>query len=324
MKSIYTFKTVAILLIIFFILGNKVVAQNDTIYFMKSGYIVNKQSVKKSDVDSIKFYSIDTLVFIKNNQIIKKQSIKTTDVDSAIFYKPSIPTVTDYDGNVYKTVMIGNQIWMSENLKTTHYTDGTSIPLEPNNDDWNLLLSSNKAYCWYNNDISNKAIHGALYTWSAAMNGTISSNSNPSGVQGACPSGWHLPSEEEWIQLIVFLTENGYSYDGIRYYFSSNNIVAKSLASTTGWNSSISVGSVGNTDYPECRNKTGFSAFPSGFRNDNGLFKLNGNNTAWWCSYDGGLPNEATFYYITYDSNGILGGAFFYKSYGLSVRCVKD
>jgi uncharacterized protein (TIGR02145 family) len=113
--------------------------------------------------------------------------------------------VNDIDGNVYNTVTIGTQIWMAENLKTTKYSDGTNIPLVNSNTSWASLPASSKAYSWYNNDLSNKNVFGALYTWSAATNGAAISSSNPSNVQGVCPTGWHLPSKSEFDQLINYL-----------------------------------------------------------------------------------------------------------------------
>jgi len=93
-------------------------------------------------------------------------------------------TVTDYDGNVYNTVIIGDQIWLKENLKSLHYNDGNEIP----------------GAVAYNNDDSLGAIYGLLYTWDAAMNG-----SNVPGTQGVCPCEWHLPTSAEWSELENFL-----------------------------------------------------------------------------------------------------------------------
>jgi len=89
-------------------------------------------------------------------------------------------TVTDYDGNVYQTVQIGNQLWMKENLRSVHYADGTAIP----------------EVASYNDSDSLAAIYGLLYTWNAAMNNTTTPM-----TQGACPNGWHLPAKEEYIEL---------------------------------------------------------------------------------------------------------------------------
>ncbi len=93
-------------------------------------------------------------------------------------------TVTDYDGNIYKTVKVGNQIWMAENLRSTHYADGTLIP---------DVVS-------YNNSDSLEAIYGKLYTWHAAMK-----NSTSQKTQGVSPDGWHIPSDAEWKELENYL-----------------------------------------------------------------------------------------------------------------------
>ncbi|MBP5710484.1 MAG: hypothetical protein J6W84_05860, partial [Bacteroidales bacterium] len=116
-------------------------------------------------------------------------------------------TVTDIDGNTYNTVYIGRQCWMKENLRTTTYADGINITkakntcqgadVSPNND------NTNPSSCYYypNNDSSNVYERGLLYTWPAVMKGAGSSGSNPSGILGVCPFGWHVPSSREWCEL---------------------------------------------------------------------------------------------------------------------------
>ena len=107
---------------------------------------------------------------------------------------PGIPTVTDYDGNVYQTVQIGLQCWMAENLRTTHFADGTFIPMGVVGDESNFTY-----YRYYpNGDSTIVNVYGYHYNWKTAMHGAGSSNSNPSNQQGVCPSGWHLPSRAEW------------------------------------------------------------------------------------------------------------------------------
>ena len=113
---------------------------------------------------------------------------------------PSGNTVIDYDGNEYQIVQIGDQEWMAENLKVTHYADGTTIPLVEGTVEWTELDTDGKAYCWYENNTSLKDTYGALYTWPAAMKGAVNS-----GVQGVCPDGWHMPSEAEWKVLEMTL-----------------------------------------------------------------------------------------------------------------------
>ena len=88
-------------------------------------------------------------------------------------------TITDYDGNTYHTVKIGNQWWMASNLETTHYADGSEIPRVESKAVWEALDSEDSAYCYYNNNSSQEAFtYGALYTWAAALNGAESSDSN--------------------------------------------------------------------------------------------------------------------------------------------------
>jgi uncharacterized protein (TIGR02145 family) len=160
-------------------------------------------------------------------------------------------TVTDYDGNVYHTVQIGAQCWMKENLRTTHYADGVAIPTTSS-------YSSTVAYRYYpNNSASNAVTYGLLYNWTATMHGVESSDANPSGVQGVCPDGWHVPSDNEWTQLTDYVS----SRSVWRCNGSSNNI-AKALASKIGWNSSSGSCYVGNT--PSNNNATRFSAIPAG------------------------------------------------------------
>jgi uncharacterized protein (TIGR02145 family) len=102
------------------------------------------------------------------------------------------PSVTDIDGNIYNSVKIGNQVWLAENLKTTKFKDGTSIPLVTDQTQWNNLLSP--GYCWYYNDeTAYKELYGALYNWYAVFN------------QNICPTGWHVPSDGEWTELSNYL-----------------------------------------------------------------------------------------------------------------------
>lgn len=104
-------------------------------------------------------------------------------------------TVKDYDGNVYKTVKIGNQVWMAENLRTTRYNDGKLVPYVTDNTEWSNL--STPGYCYYNNDITNKDIYGAFYNWYAVNTGKLA------------PKGGHIPTEAEWKVLTDYLGGEG-------------------------------------------------------------------------------------------------------------------
>lgn len=165
-----------------------------------------------------------------------------------------ISTVSDVDGNVYKTVQIGNQCWMKENMRATRYADSTLIEL-------NGEQSTTVPYIYYpGNSSSNVAMFGLLYNWVAAMHNSASSSQNPSGVQGICPTGWHLPSSAEWAQLTNYVSsQSEYLCGGIE------GNIAKSLADTTcwvytGWGTCASNCCPGYD--PPSNNSTGFSALP--------------------------------------------------------------
>jgi uncharacterized protein (TIGR02145 family) len=217
-------------------------------------------------------------------------------------------TVVDNDGNSYKMVTIGTQTWMSENLKTTKYNDGTSIPFISDSTTW--YYTTTPGFCYYNNDAAtNKQMYGALYNWYVVD--TISN-----GNKNLCPVGWHVPTDEEWSNLLSYLIEKGYNFDGSTV----ENKLAKALASAEGWLTSPNVGSVGNTDYPEKRNITGFSAVPGGYRNKFGAFCEGGNHTYWWSSTG---FSKVRFLGMSYKQPEvkILNED---KSPGHSVRCLKN
>jgi uncharacterized protein (TIGR02145 family) len=191
-------------------------------------------------------------------------------------------TFTDpRDGQTYKTVKIGNQTWFAQNLNYK------------TNDSW-----------WYNNDEANGKVYGRLYTWDAAKT--------------ACPKGWHLPSDDEWNQLQNYLSENGYSCDGVVGHVG----IAKSLATNSGWKSSDVRGGVGNSDFPEYRNKTGFSALPGGGLEAYGSFHDLGYIGYWWSSTEH-LGTHAWCRVLVND-NVRLRRDFTIKEDGFSVRCLKD
>lgn len=252
------------LIVLMMLLAQMTKAQNDTMYVMKDGVVTHKISVKEFDVDSI------------------------------IFYKPQVhnpPTVVDIDGNVYKIVTIGEQTWMAENLKTTKYNNGISIPLVTDNTVWvsNINNQTSKPMMsWYNNDITNKTVYGALYNWYA-----LSSTTN--GKKNICPIGWHIPSDAEWTIL-----EN---YIGTQ--------VAKKLKSKTGWKDEIN----GTDDY-------GFSGFPGGYRGVNGTFYSSGTLGYWWnsTSYDIYESWTRNMFYADDAVEKSRGS----KAAGFSVRCVMD
>ena len=230
-----------------------------------------------------------------------------TAVVDAGYSCPGAATVTDYDNNTYNTVQIGNQCWMKENLRTTHYSDGTSIPMGNS-------TSNTTAYYYVDNNISNVSTYGYLYNWLAVMGNSSSSSANPSGVQGICPTGWHVPSDAEWIQL------SDYVGSQTQYQCSANSAyIAKALASTSGWAIIMSnLCAVGLE--PSSNNSTGFSALPAGCYGSN--LSSFGSDADFWSATQ--IYGNFVYYrQITYS------GAYLYrngndKSYGYSVRCLRD
>ena len=179
MKSINTLKKVSLATFLTFVLSfSSVFAQNDTMYIMKSGAIVGQYNVN-------------------------------TEVDSVIFYKPTIEETTSgtfidsRDGNEYNWVQIGDQIWMAENLKYLPSVVGSGTGSETT--PYYYVYGYNGTNVADAKATDNYATYGVLYNWTAAMDGEASSTTNPSGIQGVCPAGWHLPSDAEWTELTDYL-----------------------------------------------------------------------------------------------------------------------
>jgi uncharacterized protein (TIGR02145 family) len=213
--------------------------------------------------------------------------------------------VKDVDGNLYTTIKIGAQVWISENLKTTRYKDGTAIPVVTDNTAWSGLTTP--GYCWYNNDAASfKATYGAMYNWYSVTTGNL------------CPAGWHAPTDAEWTTLENYLIANGYNYDGTLI----GSKIAKALTSTTLWTSSTNAGAVGNIDYPAKRNATGFTALPGGFRDNSGVFSGIGDYSDWWSATEGDASN-ALGRGLSFSFIGV-GRYNFSKRGGFYVRCIRN
>ncbi len=232
----------------------------------------------------------------------KKKELKYVNgtITSVIYENTSL--VTDIDDNVYHTVTIGKQVWMVENLKTTKYSDGTSITNITNNAAWVNLTTG--AYCDYDNAPSNSATYGRLYNWYAATD-----------ARNICPTGWHIPSETEWATLITYLggdsIAGGKLNDTGTIHWKSPNIWAT--------------------------NETGFTALPGGFRftyhgtetsNYQGTFNFVGDCGNWWSStewssYGENSPSSALIRMTFYNYSKVARGAR-EKTYGISIRCMKD
>ncbi len=212
------------------------------------------------------------------------------------------------DGTKYKTVIIGDREWMAENLK---YLPKVNDP----------ATSSETEACYYVYDYdginvaeakstANYQTYGVLYNWPAAMNGEATSNTIPSGVKGICPEGWHLPSDEEWKQLEMFLG------------------MTRQQANDNSWRGAEEGGKMkhAGTEYwgspnTGATNSSGFTALPGGYFYDNKFFYKIGDGF-WWSSTQN-LSDDAWFRVLGNNDNKIFRGNF-YKKNGLSVRCIKD
>lgn len=201
--------------------------------------------------------------------------------------------VIDMDGNIYKIVTIGTQVWMAENLKTTKYSNGDEIPDEIEGTEWLNLKTG--AYCWYNNSENTyKNTFGALYNWYAVHDS-----------RNLCPTGWHIPSENEWAILTTYL---------------GGESVAGGKLKETGTNHWQSP----NTG---ATNETGFSALAGGYRyyemmGGIELFYGFGSYGCWWAITD--YSSEFAWYQtLSYNSNDAFQSND-WKSNGFSVRCLRD
>ncbi len=246
------------------------------------------------------------------NDTIEIAPIESEDIIIQMNPVPGCPDVFyDYDGNAYTATNIDGQCWMAQNLKVTHFSDGTDIPLAASYSAWTALTVSDPGYCYYGNDSNNVAIYGLLYNWAAAMNGDTSTVNNPSGVNGACPTGWHLPSDAEWDELGAFIADdNGGMASGYQFTDGNWKKVGKHLKSTTAWTTA------GTDDYS-------FNGLPAGYRAYSGSFTDIEVNANWWTTTEVNA-NIANGWGLEDSSHKFLHLTLAYKLGGFSVRCIRD
>ena len=201
------------------------------------------------------------------------------------------PKVTDVDGNSYKTVYVGTQQWMGENLKTAKYSDGTPIPNVTDNTEWSTLTTD--AWSYYNNDAANNTKYGKLYNWYA-------SSPTTNGNKNVCPSGWHVPNSEDWSVIIEYLGGEGIAGDKMREVGSTN------------WGTS----NTGN-------NLSNMTGLPAGWRDgSNGIFGALGTNCFWWSNSEFTSTNAWLIDIGSYAPRAFRNEH--YKKTGFSIRCLKD
>ena len=217
-------------------------------------------------------------------------------------------TVTDVDGNTYNYLTYGDQACTVDNAEMETYRDGTPIPQVTDDTEWTNLTTG--AWAYWDNDPTK----GKLYNWYAVM-GIHDTDPNTANKEFA-PEGWHLPTDAEWTILEEHLIANGYNYDGT----TNENKIAKSMASTTGWDSSSATGIPGNNQ--SLNNSSGFNAFPEGYRFYDGSFYDEGSDAIFWSSTESSTTN-AWYRFLFNNFSGLIrstGG----KREGFSVRFVRD
>lgn len=196
-------------------------------------------------------------------------------------------TVTDIDGNVYNTVIIGKQVWMVENLKVTHFQNGDEIPVVADHMGWSFLETA--ACCEYDNSPFNNEVYGKLYNFFAVND-----------IHNLCPKDWHVPTDKEWSELTSFLGEKSHAGGKLKEettdYWQSPNV--------------------------DATNASCFTALPGGNRAPDGAFAHIGSGGYWWSS-----TNSETNYALSRFLLCNSGNIYIYRSSkgsGFSVRCIKD
>ncbi len=204
-------------------------------------------------------------------------------------------TVSDIDGNVYKTIKIGDQWWMAENLKVTHYRNGDEIPKVTNTTEWVNLNSG--AYCNYNNDKNNADTYGRLYNWYAVTDS-----------RKIAPQGWHVPTIDEIAELEMHLGLSKSEAENLGWRGTNQGY---KLKSKTGWDDNGN----GSDEY-------GFNVKPAGYRDQTGKFVDIGRDTGFWSvtEYNNNLGLNLGFQFDHSD----IGRGQNPKHIGVSVRCIKD
>jgi uncharacterized protein (TIGR02145 family) len=230
---------------------------------------------------------------------------------------PVKATVKDIDGNIYNIVTIGSQCWMKENLRTKHYSDGSSIATGLTNDEWQFarkraVYSYEKvpplgAYEVYGNNASNDSIYGKLYNWFAVADN-----------RGLCPSGWHVPSNNDWNLLFKTIGASEDIANENNMYRNRSEIIGGAMKeiNLTHWSGS-------NTG---ATNISSFTGLPGGQRHNDGEFIDIGYSGYWWSStHYSNFNDETRAFNLELFSEASYGDFFTnYKTKGFSVRCVKD
>ena len=213
--------------------------------------------------------------------------------------------IADNEGNTYNTVTIGTQVWMKENLATAKYNNGDPIGTTTSLD---ISGETTPKYVWaYGDNESNVTTYGRLYTFYAVTD-----------ARGVCPTGWHIPSAAEWTTLHDYLTNNGFAFHN-----GTDDDIAKSMATTSGWAADPTPSNVGNDQ--ATNNTSGWSGLPGGFRKGNeGIFQEMTLNGYWGSSSEGTIPGSTAWWYNLNAAGPFLYPGDFGPWNGYSIRCLKN
>ncbi|MCF8461479.1 MAG: fibrobacter succinogenes major paralogous domain-containing protein [Flavobacteriales bacterium] len=209
-----------------------------------------------------------------------------------------VSTVTDSDGNFYNTISIGQQCWFVQNLKTTSYRNGDAIATGLLDTEWANATSG--AYAYYDNDPSNNENYGKLYNWHAINDS-----------RGLCPDGWHVPSDDDWKVLERTLGA------------SASDVAATGWRGTNQGGEMKSTSSLWQAPNSGANNSSGFSALPAGNRTVTGSFTYSEFHAYFWSSTQENTT-DAWARTLYNDNEKVYRSSSFFKTYGLSCRCVRD
>jgi len=257
-----------------------------------NGHYKKEVSAKVEGLDTLTTYHLRIKATNENGTVYSADTTFKTTFDRT-------GTVTDIEGNEYKTTIIGDYVWMAENLRTTTYNDGSAIPNVTENGQWKDLQTG--AYSWYNNDESNAKPYGAIYNWHTVETGKL------------CPDGWRVPTDEEWKNLEGTVDSqypvgsDEWDEDGSR-----GNDAGTMLKDSSGWR-----------DGANGKNAFGFSALPGGFRQDSVGFQEIERLGGWWTSTESTEANDQSLYRRLNRGSDISRGNT-YKQNGYSIRCIKN
>jgi uncharacterized protein (TIGR02145 family) len=251
--------------------------------FKQEGFLV--WVIEKEKLTQVMKESAKVIVDSKKSSSTTNTNTAKTETNSTI----SITPISTLSANDYKSVKIGNQVWMTENLNVDRFRNGDLILEARTKEEW-VLAGKNKkpAWCYYDNDPKNGEKYGKLYNWYAVND-----------PRGLAPKGWHIPSDNEWITLT--------------YYLGGDKVAGEKMKSTSGWKEN------GNGT-----NSSGFSGLPGGRRFSNGTFYNFGDNCYWWSSKEENSNLAWNRNLSLYLSNGYVYWVNTNEEDGFSVRCLRD